>query len=257
MAATNPAPNGASSGGQRLGSLPSSPPPPSWAPPVPPPMPPSIPPVLSHGRWKGLSHRTWALAAGGVATAALLAVLLVSHGRNKTPDRAAEAGVAADMKSATVPAEVETRQTAAPTPTSPPVAGAPKTLDLPDLVERVQPGVVQLNVNRPLGPATGSGFVIDKQGTIVTNYHVIQGATSGTVVFCDKTSAPIAGYLGVWPKKDIALLHVECPPEKLHPLGLATLPPRQGERVAAFGSPLGFSQSVSEGIVSAAPEQGE
>ena len=109
----------------------------------------------------------------------------------------------------------------------------------------------------PTGAFTGSGFVIDKQGTIVTNYHVIQDATEGTVVFSDKTSAPIAGYVGAWPEKDIALLHVECPPDKLHPLDLATSPPRQGERVAAFGSPLGLSRSVSEGIVSAVRQSKE
>ena len=191
----------------------------------------------------------------------------------KTPDRAAKAGVAADMRSPTVLARAEARPVAAPTPTSSPIAnadngngsvkprpaeskpapigGGPKDLDLADLVEKVEPSVVQLNVSGPTGAFTGSGFVIDKQGTIATNYHVIQDATEGTAVFSDKTSVPIAGYLSVWPEKDIALLHVECPPDKLHPLDLATSPPRQGERVAAFGSPLGLSRSVSEGIVSA------
>ena len=117
--------------------------------------------------------------------------------------------------------------------------------------------MVQLNVNKPTGAFTGSGFVIDKQGTIVTNYHVIEDATEGTVVFSDKTSTPITGYVGAWPEKDIAVLHVECPPDKLHPLDLATSPPRQGERVAAFGSPLGLSRSVSEGIVSAVRQSKE
>jgi tetratricopeptide (TPR) repeat protein len=50
---------------------------------------------------------------------------------------------------------------------------------------------------------------------------------------------------------------VECPPDKLCPLRLATSAPRQGERVAAFGSPLGLQQSVSEGIVSAVRESKE
>ena len=178
-----------------------------------------------------------------------------------------------------MPAKAETRPAAAPLPTSPPVAkadngngsvkpgpaesklapvaGGPKALDLADLVERVEPSVVQLNVSGPAGAFTGSGFVIDKQGTILTNYHVIQDATEGTVVFSDKTSAPITGYVDARPEKDIALLHVECPPDKLHPLDLATSPPRPGERVAAFGSPLGLSRSVSEGIVSAVRQSKE
>ena len=117
--------------------------------------------------------------------------------------------------------------------------------------------MVQVNVTGPEEAATGSGFVLDKQGTIVTNYHVIEDATAGTIVFSDRTSAPITGYLGVWPEKDIALVRVECPPEKLHPLRLATSAPRQGERVAAFGSPLGLQQSMSEGIVSAVRESKE
>ena len=123
--------------------------------------------------------------------------------------------------------------------------------NIPVLAELVGPSVVQVNVTGPKKAGTGSGFVLDKQGTIVTNYHVIEDATAGTIVFSDRTSAPIAGYLGVWPEKDIALIRVECPQDKLHPLRLATALPRQGERVAAFGSPLGLQQSVSEGIVSA------
>ncbi|MFH1921767.1 MAG: trypsin-like peptidase domain-containing protein [Planctomycetota bacterium] len=151
-------------------------------------------------------------------------------------------------------------------PTGGPVAKPPSTrptsdgvtaLDLADLAELVGPSVVQLKVSGPETAATGSGFVLDKQGTIVTNYHVIQDATEGTVVFSDKTSAPITGYLGAWSEKDIALVHVECPPDKLRPLRLATSSPRQGERVAAFGSPLGLAQSVSEGIVSAVRQSKE
>ncbi|MDP1561115.1 MAG: trypsin-like peptidase domain-containing protein [Pirellulaceae bacterium] len=132
-----------------------------------------------------------------------------------------------------------------------------KVLGLEDLAELVGPSVVQVNVTGPKNAGTGSGFVLDKQGTIVTNYHVIEDATAGTIVFSDQTSAPIAGYLGVWPEKDIALIRVECSPDKLHPLRLATSRPRQGERVAAFGSPLGLQQSVTDGIVSAIRESEE
>jgi hypothetical protein len=142
-------------------------------------------------------------------------------------------------------------------PKSAPATGNVKTLELADLAELVGPSVVQVNVTRPKGGATGSGFVLDKLGTIVTNFHVIEDATAGTIIFSDRTSARITGYLGVWPEKDIALVRVECPPDKLHPLRLATSAPRQGERVAAFGSPLGLQQSVSEGIVSAVRESDE
>jgi tetratricopeptide (TPR) repeat protein/S1-C subfamily serine protease len=122
---------------------------------------------------------------------------------------------------------------------------------LPDLVEKVEPSVVQVNVTRPKGAATGSGFVVDKQGTIVTNFHVIQDATGGTVIFSDKTTAPIVGYLGAWPEKDLAIIRVRRSADTLHPIPLAPALPRKGSRVATFGSPEGLSQSVSEGIVSA------
>jgi len=158
-----------------------------------------------------------------------------------------------------VPQPAETTPAAAPAAESKsaPPTGNVKILELADLAELVGPSVVQVNVTGPEGAGTGSGFVLDKQGTIVTNFHVIADATAGRIVFSDRTSAPIIGYLGVWPEKDIALVRVECPPEKLHPLRLATSVPRQGERVAAFGSPLGLQQSVSEGIVSAVRDSKE
>jgi tetratricopeptide (TPR) repeat protein len=199
---------------------------------------------------------------------------------NRAPDRAANGAVAADVKLAIATGRADTRPAVPQAPKSLPVAtadnddgsmrgaepgeskggavvGRVETVDLADLVERVEPSVVQLNVTGPTGAATGSGFVIDNRGTIVTNYHVIEDATGGNVVFSDKSSAPLAGYVGAWPEKDIALLHVECASQKLHPLVLATSPPRPGERVAAFGSPLGLSRSVSEGIVSAVRQSKE
>ncbi len=128
-----------------------------------------------------------------------------------------------------------------------------KVLELADLAELIGPSVVQVQMNS----STGSGFVLDQEGTIVTNFHVIEDETVGTIVFSDRTTAPIVGYLGVWPEKDIALLKVECQPDKLHPLRLATSTPRQGERVAAFGSPLGLQQTMTDGICGAIRESEE
>ena len=172
-------------------------------------------------------------------------------------DRAAKAGSTTDTELPAAEGKAKHRAVRAPEAKSPPVATANTALDLADLAELVGPPVVQVNVTGPETAGTGSGFVLDNQGTIVTNYHVIQDATEGTVVFSDKTSAPITGYLGAWPEKDIALVRVECPRDKLRPLRLATSSPRQGERVAAFGSPLGLAQSVSEGIVSAVRQSKE
>ena len=156
-------------------------------------------------------------------------------------------------------AEASRRKTQAQQPSADASSNKPtgKALELADLAVIVGASVVQVNVTGPESAGTGSGFVLDKRGTIVTNYHVIEGATAGTIVFSDRTIAPITGYLGVWPDKDIALVQVDCSEDKLHPMLLATSAPRQGERVAAFGSPLGLQQSVSEGIVSAVRESEE
>jgi S1-C subfamily serine protease len=133
-------------------------------------------------------------------------------------------------------------------------AGSSATVDLADLVEKVEPSVVHLNLSGTEGQVLGSGFVMNKRGIIITNYHVIRNATSGTVTFSDKTTTPIVGYSGIWPEKDIAIIQVRCSADKLHAIQLAMALPRTGDRVAAFGSPLGLSQSVSEGIVGAVRE---
>lgn len=154
-------------------------------------------------------------------------------------------------------------------------------MDLPELIAKVEPSVVRINVSGPEGDGLGSGFVVegrgtvegggtvaravvrsllgavkgqsarDEGGTVVTNYHVIEGATTADVVFHDGSTARVLGYVAVAPEKDLAILRVDCPAAKLHPIPIAAVLPKKGERVAAFGNPLGLSKTVSEGIVSA------
>lgn len=207
---------------------------------------------------------TWAAIITGTGFVLLLLWTIAFWGggalqqaeKDQPPRQAAKQPI--ELPAAQTPQQESNRPVSEP-PAAPPAVesksnaatGNVKYLELADLAELVGPSVVQVDVTGPDAAGTGSGFVLDKQGTIVTNFHVIDDATTGRIVFSDRTSAPITGYLGVWPEKDIALVQVQCPSEKLHPLGLATSMPRQGERVAAFGSPLGLQQSVSEGIVSA------
>jgi len=100
----------------------------------------------------------------------------------------------------------------------------------------------------------GSGVVIDRDGDIVTNYHVVQDATELEIALADGTVLP-GRVLGVDPESDIALLHVDAP--GLQPIAVADIEDVQpGDVVLAIGNPLGMGQSVSQGIVSAVVRRG-
>ena len=124
--------------------------------------------------------------------------------------------------------------------------------NLADLIAAVDPSVVKINFYSRQGAGNGSGYIIDKEGTLVTNRHVIEGATRVTGVFQgDSTEYPITGLYSINEKKDIAILKIECPPEKLHPLAISIEEPRKGTELVAFGAPLGLDFTASAGILSA------
>ena len=117
-----------------------------------------------------------------------------------------------------------------------------------EVVQAVEPSVVVVEVP---GVGLGSGFVIDDQGTIATNYHVIEGAKAATITFLtDKATFPVKGFAAVLPGKDLAILKIEPAGRLLKPLPMAPAAPEKGESVLAFGAPKGFGGSVSDGIVS-------
>lgn len=126
-----------------------------------------------------------------------------------------------------------------------------------DLVEFVEPSVVVIRVNGQYGDSLGSGFVVDKSGIIVTNYHVIEGAKSATAVFRTKEEFEIKGWWALDPQSDLAVLQIDCPAEKLYPVTLAKELPKKGEAVAAFGAPHGLDFSYTKGDVSALREGAE
>jgi S1-C subfamily serine protease len=99
---------------------------------------------------------------------------------------------------------------------------------------------------------TGSGFIWDRDGHIVTNYHVIQGASSVSVVI-DNEEYP-ARVLGTEPKRDIAVLAIERTPRKvdLRPVVLGSDDRlRVGQHVIAIGSPFGLERTLTTGVISA------
>lgn len=106
--------------------------------------------------------------------------------------------------------------------------------------------------DQPTITGAGSGWVYGQKGHIVTNYHVIKDADKIDVHFAngDKHTAKV---VNTDPETDIAVLQVDS--DRLHPASLAHLPAQQGDIVFAFGSPLRFKFSVSQGIVSATDRQ--
>lgn len=108
----------------------------------------------------------------------------------------------------------------------------------------------EFNPARPIG--NGSGWVYSKDGYIVTNAHVVANAQEIAVKFFDG-SERMAEVVATDPSTDIAVIQVEG--DSLHPATLADEPVDQGEIVFAFGSPLGFQFSMSQGIVSAKGRQ--
>jgi len=99
---------------------------------------------------------------------------------------------------------------------------------------------------------TGSGWVYDGAGHVITNNHVIKGADVITVRFHDGSERK-AIVVGTDPKTDVAVIKIEG--GQLHPAVLANESVEQGDIVFAFGSPFGFEFSVSQGIVSAKGRQ--
>ena len=112
---------------------------------------------------------------------------------------------------------------------------------------RDAPGVVQITA----GQSLGSGFVIDTRGDIVTNDHVVAGATGVRIGFTGGASYP-ATVVGTDPSSDLAVVRVSAPASKLHPVAFDNSSNVQvGETVYAIGNPFGLDRTMTAGIVSA------
>ncbi|HET7647581.1 MAG TPA: trypsin-like peptidase domain-containing protein [Gaiellaceae bacterium] len=99
--------------------------------------------------------------------------------------------------------------------------------------------------------AEGTGFVYDADGNILTNQHVVSGASAVRVKFSDGSTYK-ATVVGADPSTDVAVLHVDAPASKLHPLTLAdSSRVSVGDGVVAIGNPFGLDGTVTSGIVSA------
>jgi S1-C subfamily serine protease len=129
------------------------------------------------------------------------------------------------------------------------------------LFESASPAVVQIessNLFRYRGElqplevpeGSGSGFVWDEEGHVVTNLHVVRGGTSFRVRFQDNTASP-ATVAGIAPDYDLAVLSLEAPRDKLRPLQVGRSSDLcVGQRTFAIGYPFGGEQTLTTGVVS-------
>jgi S1-C subfamily serine protease len=98
---------------------------------------------------------------------------------------------------------------------------------------------------------TGSGFIWDERGHVVTNFHVIQGASAARVTLSDQSEWR-ATMVGVFPDRDLAVLRIEAPREKLKSIVIGSSRDLVvGQRVYAIGNPFGLDQTLTVGIISA------
>jgi S1-C subfamily serine protease len=98
---------------------------------------------------------------------------------------------------------------------------------------------------------TGSGFLWDDKGHIVTNYHVIGNADTYQVTLHDQTTWP-ATFVGQDPEMDLAVLRIEAPAEKLRPIPVGSSSDLQvGQSVLAIGNPFGLDYTLTTGVISA------
>ena len=145
-----------------------------------------------------------------------------------------------------------------------------KALTINQIYRRAAPGVVQVTATQlvsvpsvdpffgsPFPPqarqtkALGSGFVIDKAGHVVTNYHVVAGARAVEVSFSNNESLK-ARIVGTDPSTDVAVLKVDAHSRALTPLNLGNSDGvHVGDSVVAIGNPFGLERTVTTGIVSA------
>jgi putative serine protease PepD len=178
----------------------------------------------------------------GVASLAIILGILAVTGVIGTNDQDSGSTRTATTTATTTPAPTRT------------IASTPNGVDVAQVYARVSPGVVFVENDQSGGQsATGSGFVIDTAGHIVTNEHVVDGASSLSVRFGENGDAIPVKLLGADRSSDLAVLQVDPSkvPGGLHPVQLGSSSAlRPGEPTIAIGSPFGLEGTVTTGIVS-------
>ncbi len=198
-----------------------------------------------------VGHRRILTILGWVVAAVLLVLFLASKYeisfRKKTDiDRPLTSTPAASenprSSSAATKAKATVQQQAPPQ----------RTFSTEELFQMASPAVVLVEVYDQEGHkrGLGSGFAASANGSVITNYHVIRGASRATAKFADGTFAPVLGVVAYDPNHDVAVMQVQATSSPTLKLGDSDKL-RVGDHVVAIGSPLGLQNTISEGIVSA------
>jgi S1-C subfamily serine protease len=197
------------------------------------------------------------VVVGIIAIPLTLASNTISLWFNKGQDQLVQ--VSQDVEVESVPTSTVQQQVA--DALSPTISGQVRTLaglqeiSFEDLYDQVSPGVVSIQVlveqNGLVGEAAGSGFILDAEGHIVTNNHVVDGATLVSVIFYDGFEAR-AEIIGTDTDSDLAVIQVEDLPDNVFPLTVGDSDGVDvGQWVVAIGNPFGLQNSMTVGIVSA------
>lgn len=173
--------------------------------------------------------------------------------RNKDNDESATEVVARDKKGhSSLPTRVATVREGM----------TPEESHTIDLFEKAAPSVCYITTSvvrrdfwtrnvMEIPQGSGSGFVWDRNGHVITNYHVIQGASKAQVTLADRSTWD-AELVGSAPEKDLAVLKIKAPNSKMVPIPVGTSEDlRVGQAVYAIGNPFGLDQTLTTGIVSA------
>jgi tetratricopeptide (TPR) repeat protein len=128
--------------------------------------------------------------------------------------------------------------------------------DLPDLIKKAEPSIVVILTYDQKGKrlGQGTGFFIAKNGDVVSNHHVLQGASRSRIKLSSGEEYAVKRVVAEDPDGDLVKISVDIPEEKIAPLPISSTPPLVGEKVVVIGTPLGLDQTVSDGIVSAIRE---
>ena len=127
-------------------------------------------------------------------------------------------------------------------------AASPSVVHITTLVTAAAP--FSLDVQQ-IPEGTGSGFVWDKDGHIVTNYHVIRDASAAVIVLADGSSWR-GRLVGSYPAKDLAVLAIDAPAHLLQPIRVGSSADLAvGQMTLAIGNPFGLDQTLTTGVVSA------